>query len=303
MRQRVREEMGLTLSVGVADNKIFAKLGSDMKKPDATTVITPQNYREKVWPLPVSDLLFVGHATARRLMDCGVYTIGQLAQLPPGLPHAILGKAGEMLHRYANGQDTSPVAPADTPEPLLSIGNSTTTPRDLTCPEDIRIVLYRLCEEVAARMRRHGLYCRTVQLSVRDKELHTMQRQGKLAKPSHLSGELAALAWDLFARHYTWQRPVRSLGVRACDMVESPVDVQLDVFGNEENRMRRERLEKAMDGIRSRFGADSICRAMQLQDKALVPWDHMGDDLIHPDSAYNQHMDDTPRWMDAPSVG
>lgn len=299
LRRRVREELGLTISVGVADNKAFAKLGSDMKKPDATTVITRDNFRDKVWPLPVSDLLFVGPSTANRLHACGVYTIGDLARLPEGLPRYLLGKAGDMLHRYANGLDDSPVAPADAAEPFLSVGNSTTTCRDLVSPEDVRIIIYMLCEEVAARMREQGIFCRTVQIHVRDTDLHVIERQGKLPHPSHLSGELAAKALELFDRHYFWQKPIRSLGIRGTDMVSSPMDIQLTLFDSEERRLRQEKLEATLDGIRGRFGGGSIRRAVQLTDPRLTDPRNRApsENLIHPDGAYNRSMR-ADRWID-----
>ncbi len=303
LRRRVREELGLTISVGVANNKAFAKLASDMKKPDATTVITRENFRQVVWPLPVGDLLYVGPATVRKLQTCGIYTIGDLARLPAGLAHSLLGKSGDMLHSYANGLDASPVAPADAADPCLSIGNSTTPPRDLRTPEDVRIILFLLCEEVAARMREHGLYCRTVQIQIRDAALCTIERQGKLPRPSHLSGELAAKALELFSRHYTWQRPIRSLGVRGCDMTGAPADAQLSLFDDETRRLRMENLEKTLDGIRSRFGGASIRRAVQLQDPTLrgVLRQGASDSLLRPDTAFNQGMP-PPQWRDAPKL-
>ena len=221
IRLRVREELGLTGSVGVADNKIFAKLGSDMKKPDATTVITRQNYRDTVWRLPVEELLYVGRSTRSRLYLYNIMTIGDLATCDRNLLHANMGKWGETLWTFANGLDASPVMAMGEESVIKSIGNSTTTPRDLVDDADVKMTMCVLAESVAARLREHGLKCSTVQIHVRDNELNVFERQAKLPRPSQLSSEIATLSMELFRDNYRWARPIRSLGVRGTDLVDA----------------------------------------------------------------------------------
>ena len=157
----------MTVSIGVSYNKIFAKLGSDYKKPDAVTVFTRENFREKIWPLPASDLLYVGPATRRKLKSYGIVTIGQLAQTPPETLGKWFGKWGLVLSSFANGLDASPVARTGEEALIKSVGNSTTAPRDLTCDEDASIIFWMLAESVAERLREGGFMCRTVQITLR----------------------------------------------------------------------------------------------------------------------------------------
>ena len=167
IRRRVKQELGLTVSVGVSFNKIFAKLGSDYKKPDAVTVFSRENYRALVWPQPAANLLYVGRATAKKLAGIGVHTIGDLAAADPAALHMLLGKMGPMLHAYANGWDRSPVAEYAAREEAKSIGNMVTAPRDICTPRDADLVLWPLCESVAHRLRRHGLRGQPVALRPR----------------------------------------------------------------------------------------------------------------------------------------
>lgn len=271
---RIKAELGITVSIGVSFNKVFAKLGSDYKKPDAVTLINEQNFKDIVWPLPASDLLYVGRAAAKRLGSYGIHTIGDIARLQPQLLEGILGKWGLMLHAYANGLDSSPVRRiTDEPREIKSIGNSTTTPRDIKDNEDVRMVIYMLAESVCARMRAQGFHAKTVVLSVRDVNLHTFERQCKLENPSCLSGELAGKAFELFQKNYSWYNPIRSIGVRACDLVYRDDCLQLDIYTDEEKRIKRERMEKTVDSLRSRFGDTSIQRALLLSDRKLIGLD------------------------------
>ena len=228
LRRRVRGELGLTVSVGVSFNKVFAKLGSDYRKPDATTVITRENYRELVWALPVSDLLYVGPATTRKLGRYGVYTIGALARSSPEFLHAVLGKVGVMLWRFANGLDYSGVSPYYAMPPVKSVGNSTTAPRDLVSDDDVKITLYALCESVAARLREQRCLCSTVQLGIRDNTLLRYERQEKLTAPASNSTDLFDAAFRLFCTNRP-SRPVRSLSVRACGLSPAEETPQLSL--------------------------------------------------------------------------
>ena len=194
IRERVKEELGITVSVGVSYNKIFAKLGSDYRKPDAVTVFGRESMREKIWPIDVAELLYVGRATERKLRAFGVSTIGELALTPVEWLQGWFGKWGLMLHCFANGLDSSPVARTGEESIIKSIGNSTTTPRDLTCEQDADIIFWMLCESVAARLREGGFRCRTVQISLRTNELFCFERQMKLPEPTCLAAELHAAA-------------------------------------------------------------------------------------------------------------
>ena len=153
IRAAVKGEIGITVSVGVSWNKIFAKLASDMKKPDAVTEITPENYRETAWRLPAEDLLYVGRATKRKLNARGIRTVGQLAQTPENLLRDWLGKWGSYLHAFANGQDQTPVYKREEEQNVKSIGNSLTCHRDLETEEDVYMLLLLLSDSVAARLR------------------------------------------------------------------------------------------------------------------------------------------------------
>ena len=290
IRARIKSELGVTASVGVSYNKIFAKLGSDIKKPDATTVISQNNYKEVAWPLPVEELLYVGRATKQKLHKIGVCTIGELAATPAPLLHSLFGKVGNVLHTFSNGLDESPVMRADETSLIKSIGNSTTTPRDLVCDEDIKVTFYVLCESVCARMREHGFLCRTVTISVRDNEFLRFERQTKLPRPSCISGEIAGAAMQLFRQHYDWPRPVRSIGVRCTDLVSSSAPEQLSLFGDEECREKQAAIDRTVDGLRRRFGHFVIQRASVLADGPLGGINPKGDHIIHPVGFFKDGM-------------
>lgn len=282
LRERIRNELGITVSIGVAWNKVFAKLGSDMKKPDAVTVITKENYQAKVWPLPAADLLYVGPATRKKLYDRGVYTIGDLAKMNPDYLHDWFGKWGFVLSTFANGLDPSPVMMAAEECAIKSVGNSTTTPRDLVCEQDAKIIFYMLAESVAERMREQGFLCKTVQISLRDNGLFSFERQMKLSQPSCLASELCDAAMKLIRQNYTWQKPLRSIGIRGTDLVPEQAPSQLTLFADETDRLKKEKLERAVDNIRYRFGHYAINRAVVTMDKTLNNINPKDDHIIHP---------------------
>ena len=286
IRQRVKDEIGLTGSVGVADNKIFAKLGSDMKKPDATTVITRQNFKETVWRLPVEELLYVGRSTRHKLFLYNIVTIGDLANCDRKLLHANLGKWGETLWTFANGYDQSPVMCMGEESVIKSIGNSTTTPRDLVNENDVKMTMCVLAESVAARLREHGLKCRTVQIHVRDNTMGMFERQGKLTRPSQLSSEITALAMSLFRANYRWDKPIRSLGVRGADLASANGDRQLSFIPDDQREEKGIQLERTVDDIRRRFGHFSIQKALMLTDRKLTSLNPKDDHVIHPQSYF-----------------
>ncbi len=280
LRRRVTFELGLTASVGVSFNKIFAKLGSDYKKPDATTVITRENYKDIVWPLPVADLLYVGRSTEQKLKSKCIHTIGRLAMADPDLVKSWLGKNGIMIWRFANGDDHSPVATTESVIPIKSIGNSTTTPRDLETDDDVRITMTVLCESVAERLRDQRVYCSTVQISIRDNDLYVYERQIKLDFPSCVCEVILQKAFDLYKRHRT-DKPIRSIGVRACNLT-SMDSVQLSLLPEERRAQRLNELECTMDVIRRRFGNFAVRRGNTLVDTRLSNLDPKRDHKIHP---------------------
>lgn len=261
IRARLRQELGLTISVGVSFNKVFAKLGSDYKKPDATTVISRENWRDMVWPLPVGDLLFVGRAARRTLSQFGVETIGQLAACKPELLEQLMGKAGLHLYRYANGLDDAPVRPQHEQEPVKSVGNSTTFPENLTRWEQVRGGLQMLCDSVAARLRQQGLYCGGVAVGVRDAQFRTVSRQMRLPGPTHLMRDIYGAALELTGRIWKAPNPVRLLSVTALYITDSTDSYQqLDLLAGDATARdrRQEQLESAMDAIRGKYGRDAI---------------------------------------------
>ena len=261
IRARLRQELRLTISVGVSFNKVFAKLGSDYKKPDATTVISRENWRDMVWPLPVGDLLFVGRAARRTLSQFGVETIGQLAACKPELLEQLMGKAGLQLYRYANGLDDAPVRPQHEQEPVKSVGNSTTFPENLTRWEQVRGGLQMLCDSVAARLRQQGLYCGGVAVGIRDAQFRTVSRQMRLPGPTHLMRDIYGAALELTGRIWKAPNPVRLLSVTALYITDSADSYQqLDLLAGDATARdrRQEQLESAMDAIRGNYGRDAI---------------------------------------------
>ena len=281
LRRRAREELGVTLSVGVSFNKIFAKLGSDMKKPDATTVISFDNFREKVWPLPAGELLFVGPATRRKLAARNIRTIGDIARCDAASLRSALGKNGEMLWAFANGLDHTPVMAMDESAAVKSVGNSTTTPRDIRDEQDAHMVLMLLSESVAERLREQGFRGRVVALGVRDCDLSVFSVQRKLPFATALASEICACALALFRAHYRWAKPIRSLAVSVSDLEASGGDTQLSMFPDTD-RKRRYELEGVVGDIRRRFGHYAIQRACLIGCPEFGAINPRDDHTIHP---------------------
>ena len=279
---RIKFELGITASIGVSDNKITAKLGSDYKKPDAITRIEADNYKELAYPLPVEDLLYVGPATSRKLRAIGISTIGRLAECPVDVLVRRLGKMGAVLHTFANGQDTSPVQRSDHIPNIKSVGNSATTPRDLQSEEDVKLMLYLLAESVCARMRELASRCTVVEIYVRDTELNSICRQRKLCAPSCSSQELTEVGLDLFRRNYCWDRPVRSIGIRGAGLVEAEGTVQLSLYAEDQRRDKWERIDAAVDHLRQRYGYMSVRRALMDSDPLLGHINVKDGHTVHP---------------------
>ena len=268
IRRRVREELGLTVSVGVSFNKVFAKLGSDMKKPDATTVISADDFKEKIWDLPASEMLFVGKKTAEKLRRCCLKTIGDIARCEPSFLKSIFGKNGLTLHDFASGKDDSPVSLYGEIPPPKSIGNSTTPPRDLINDRDIDIVLYQLCESVSERMRVEGVVCRTVQLYVRYKDLHSLERQIRLDYPNRTVRGLYESSRSLMKKHDLINAPIRALGIRGCELVRN-YEEQLSFLPEISRVQRAEDMDSTVDLLRRKYGENAIVRGIMLTDELL----------------------------------
>lgn len=264
IRSRIRKELGLTISVGVSFNKVFAKLGSDYKKPDATTLISRENFRKLVWPLPVTDLLYVGHAAQKAFHRFQISTIGDLAAFDRDALITILGKTGGQLYDFANGLDSSPVAPAGQYTPPKSVGNGLTFPKNLCGAEEMKAGITMLADQVAARLRSHELKCCGISLAIRDPEFRDMSRQNQLPTPTSLSREIAQEAWTLAQQCWNMNHPVRALTVTALYLIpEGESYSQFDLLGGPQNEKREKltRLETTMDAIRTRFGKHAISPA------------------------------------------
>lgn len=261
LRRRIKQELGLTLSVGVSFNKVFAKLGSDYRKPDATTVIPRQGWQEIVWPLSVGALLFVGHAAQKTLKQYGVETIGQLAACDAEMLESLMGKMGRQLYDYANGLEHEPVRSRYACEPVKSVGNGTTFRKNLTTREQVHTGIALLADSVAIRLRASGLYAGGVQVTLRTPDFKNISRQKQFPAPTHLMRELTDGAMELLDSIWRPPSPIRMLTVTAIHL--SPEDQafeQVDLFAASGSikKERQEKLEAAMDTIRGKFGRASI---------------------------------------------
>ena len=267
---RVKRELGLTVSVGVSWNKVFAKLGSDYKKPDAVTVIDRGNFRDIVWPLPAEELLYVGRSTRVRLAALGIHTIGDIARTEERVLKLRLGKMGEALHAYANGLDNSPVLREGEYAPAKSVGNGTTTPRDMRSLADAMPVVVSLCECVGARLRRIGMRAGVLTLELRSPELHWISHRRRLEAHTDCDRELVGAALSLLSEAHTWPDPLRSLAVRAEELVPASMPEQLNMFTDRADIERQRQLDAAVDRLRGRFGAGSVLRGAVFADPSMA---------------------------------
>ena len=267
---RIKRELGLTVSVGVSWNKVFAKLGSDYKKPDAVTVIDRGNFRDIVWPLPAEELLYVGRSTRVRLAALGIHTIGDIARTEERVLKLRLGKMGEVLHAYANGLDNSPVLREGEYAPAKSVGNGTTTPRDMRSLADAMPVVVSLCECVGARLRRIGMRAGVLTLELRSPELHWISHRRRLEAHTDCDRELVGAALSLLSEAHSWPAPLSSLAVRAEELVPASMPEQLDMFIDRADIERQRRLDAAVDRLRGRFGAGSVLRGAVFADPSMA---------------------------------
>ena len=287
--RRIKYELGITVSIGISWNKIFAKFGSDYKKPDAITEITRENYRQLVWNSPAPDLLYVGRSTAKRLAALGICTIGDIATASPDFMTSQFGKIGYILWVFANGGDETPVCPENSIAPIKSIGNSTTTPRDLTDDEDVKMVMYLLSESVAGRLRDNHFVGDNISISVRDNGLFSFTRQRRTKLPTNISDEIAKEAISLFEKNYDWSKPIRSVGVRVSNLIPDEYCYQLDLFTDPAIREKQLKTDMAVDSLRKRFGHDSVLRARMYLDRVLSGLDARAEDhMNHPHSYFER---------------
>ena len=261
IRQRVEREIGITISIGISWNKIFAKLGSDLNKPNNICLISRENYKEVAWRLPVGDLFSVGKTTADTLRKQFIQTIGELAAADAGMLRHNFGKMGDQLHLFANGLDTSPVARVGEQEPVKSVGKGLTFRRDLETEHDIKTGISALADSVAARLRKANMKCSTVQLTIKNTALQSIQRQKRTKQPTYLAADIAQTAMEIIKASWNLGKPIRMLTVTAQNL--TPVDqatLQLSLFDEADDGKgkRTENLEKTLDSIRKRYGKHSI---------------------------------------------
>ncbi len=287
IRLRVKEELGITVSIGVSWNKVFSKLGSDYKKPDAITVFSPENYKKLIYPLPVRDLLYVGPATEKKLSSRGIFSVGDLAKASPELLCSFLGKNGYMLYSFANGLEHSPVANIDDHRTVKSIGNSVTAPRDLETEHDVKLTFSILCDSVARRLRDQGLRAKSVSISVRNSRLETFTRQTCLDNATASAKFLLKEAMLLFGESLTPPFILRSIGITAGDLVSADGNIQFDLFGEVKKGEKTEKLEKTVDVLKYRFGSGCIKTASMLSDINLTDFNPYEEHRVYPEGWFS----------------
>lgn len=269
IRQAVKDELGLTVSIGVSFNKVFAKLGSDYKKPDAITQISKEHFKEIVWPLPCSDLLYCGNATTAKLGSMGVRTIGGIALLPVDVMQRKFGKNGVALWKYANGLDDSRVAHQDYTAPAKSVGHGITCVADLENMDEARKVIFALSLDIGYKLRYMNLRATGVQLYVRNSELSLCSWQKRLEMATQDEGTIALAAYSLLEEKYSWHNPIRSITVTATQLDSSQNPTQLSMLLDYERLVRREKLNESIDTIRDRYGKYAVIPALVLDEKKM----------------------------------
>ena len=261
IRRDIKRELGVTISVGVSFNKVFAKLGSDMKKPDAVTVISRDNFKEKVWRLPASDLLFAGRKTAEKLRSCGVYTVGDLALCSDETLIRLLGKNGAALKSCALGLDNSPVVTPTKDDKPKSVGRSVTCSHDFTDFDSVWETFLTLTQSVADTLRGHGLYATGVQVHIRTASLNVKEYSRTYPDSTNSAYEIASRGIELLKENYNFSEPLRSVGIRATGLKEYETAVQQDIFGDCKRKENQEKIENSIYELRKKFVNSSISRA------------------------------------------
>jgi len=274
LRQRIKEELGITISVGVSFNKVFAKLGSDYKKPDATTVITRENFKEIVYPLPVSDLLFAGKKTALQLEKINIETIGDLAKTDKEIIIKLLGKNGEMLITYARGEDQSPVIPQTDERDLKSVGNGITFKYDLLGEEQIKQGIHVLSESVSTRMKRKKVKCTTIRIQIKGTDFKTVSRQRAIETPTNLEKTLRDVSYELLSEIWDIKKPIRALTITGANLVSDSTGEQITLF-EEESSEKRENLEETIIELRKKYGFNAVKTADILENDLIITDNHI----------------------------
>ncbi|WP_297280767.1 DNA polymerase IV [uncultured Anaerococcus sp.] len=270
IRSRMKEEIGITVSIGLSFCKIFAKLGSDMKKPDAITRIDEDSFKEKVWPLGVGEMIGIGHATEAKLNKIGIFSLGDLAKAPVDSLRNLLGVNGVYLWEYANGLDIRPVVDRDHKEPIKSIGNSSTTRRDLHKNEEVFNVLQELSFSVSKRLREAELEAMGIEVYVRNSEFQSFTYNTRLSLATQSSISLAEEAMKVFKEKYKWTFPIRAIGIRARNLRNEGGGDQMDIFLNHDKHKQKEDIDDALYKIRKKYGKDSITFAALTKDIGLA---------------------------------
>ena len=274
IKETIKYELGLTVSIGVSYNKIFAKLGSDMKKPDAITVIDKNTFREQIWGLPAADMLGVGRATEKKLASVGIRTIGQIAQFPCTFFQRRLGKHGVDLWRFANGMDTSQVTVRDIEAPDKTVGHGMTAIQDLENNAEVWKFILELCQDIGHKLFVFNKRATGIAISVRDNELFTKQWQCRISVPTQSPSYIAQEVFSLFLRSYDWKRPIRSLTVRAIDLDSLDAPCQLDMFSDPVKVAKAEALDKTIEELRRRYGDKIIRNACLLDNPKMSTHDN-----------------------------
>ena len=273
IRERMKFELGLSVSVGVSFNKVFAKLGSDLKKPDAVTIIPQNTFKDLIWNLPASDMIGVGRATEAVLSSYGIHTIGDLAHAPQDLIKRKLGKCGLMCLLNAQGLDRSPVAKQDYEPPVKSVGHGLTTREDLENPAEVWNLMLSLSQDIGHKLRIYEKRAAGVQIGIRNNQLQFKQWQCQLHTRTNSAGLIAQSAFELFQRSYKWEYPIRSITVRAIDLHNIAEPEQASIFSNFADIDKREKLDSVIESIRDRFGKYAIMPATLCQKNTKLPTD------------------------------
>ncbi len=281
IQQRVFDEIGLTVSVGVSWNKVFAKFGSDYRKPSGFTVITKENYKDIVWPSPVEDLLYVGWATTHKLHQRGILTIGELANYSVDHLKRYMGSAGELIHAFANGEDYSEVAEQFYTPPAKSVGNSITMVHDVASLEELRPVCFVLSEAVASRVRGLQMEGDVIGVSMRTSGMDWFGAQIKIGQRTSVSEDIMDAAMILLAR-YDFSLPLRAVGISISGLKPASSFRRLNLFVNEEDHDKARLADLAMDEIRDKYGFYSVRRACTLLDRPLTEFNVKDDHTVHP---------------------
>lgn len=280
IRQTVKSEIGLTVSVGVSFTKIFAKLGSDMKKPDAVTVISPENFKQKVWPLDVSEMLFIGPRVAKKLAILNIHTIGELACADRSLLRAHFGIIADKMIDNANGIESEEVKKTDEVRVPKSVGHGTTAPRDVKNLQEAKAIVYALSEMVATRLRRYGLDANCVSVGIRQSNMQSFTRQTTLPSPTHHSDDIAKAALKLIETNYSFRIPARTLSVYTSRLTPTGESAQMTLFDTPESDEKKDKLSKTIDGLREKYGYNTVRKGILLGEDNITAALHEDDDFL-----------------------